>query len=217
MANLENKIAVITGGVQPVTLALAKQLTAEGVKAVAVLVAQEAQLQELEGERVHGFVCNIGDFDDVTRCFDAIKEQLGAVDILINNPNARCEKTLLETTPEEWNAVLAINTHSLFYCCKQVFADMKERRTGKVINITSPALFGMKGDAAFAVSKATVLGFNGAISRETERYTTTCHAVTPAGNATAQEVAEAVCVLLSESGRFAHGQNITVTHSFLEM
>lgn len=219
MGKLDNKIAVITGGLQPNSLAMAKKLAQEGAK-VAVLTpnaAEDAAQIRAQGETCHAYQCDIADFADVTACFNKIKETLGDVDILINNPNAACHKSLLETTPEEWNRVLAINVHSLFYCCKQVYADMKARRTGKVINFSDDAMLGVTDNAAYAITMGSAVGFTGTCAREGEKYTMTACSVTPAANATPEEVADTVALLASEEGRVFHGQHLKVTHSWLEV
>ena len=220
MGKVDNKIAVITGGAQPNSLAMANKLAQEGAKAVVILTAnaaQDAAQIQAQGAACYAYQCDIASFEDVTRCFSEIKANLGDVDILINNPNATCNKSLLETTPEEWNRVLAINVHSLFYCCKQVYADMKERRTGKVINFSDDAMLGVAGNAAYAITMGSAVGFTGTCAREGEKYTMTACSVTPAANATPEEVANTVAMLASEEGRVFHGQHLKVTHSWLEV
>jgi acetoacetyl-CoA reductase len=215
MAKFTDKIAVITGGVQDTTMAMVKKFTAEGAK-VAVLVRAEADAETVKAAGAAAYLCNIGSFDEVTATFDKIKAEMGPVDILVQNPNASCRKTLLDTTPEEWAAVLAENTHSLFYCAKQVFADMKERQTGKVINFGSYTAMGVKENFAHAVTKAATMGFHGSCARETEKYTVTANCINPAYNATAEEVADLVMLVASEEGRVLHGQILTATHSLVE-
>ena len=220
MGKVTGKIAVITGGAQPNSLAMAKKLAEEGAKAVVILTknaAEDAAQIKAQGEACYAYQCNIADFADVTRCFDAIKAELGDIDVLINNPNAACHKTLLETTPEEWNEVLGINVHSLFYCCKQVYADMKARKTGKVINFSNDAMMGVAGNAAYAITMGSAVGFTGTCAREGEKYTMTACSLTPASNATPEEVANTVAMLVSEDGRAFHGQHLKVTHSWLDM
>lgn len=212
MGKLENKIAVITGGTQPNSLAIATRFAQEGAKVFILVNGASENLQD----NVCTLTCNIADFDDVTRCFTALQEEVGYVDILVNNSAVKCEKTVLETTPEEWNQVLAVNTDSIFYCCKQILPQLKERRTGKLINISSPAVSGVAGNAAYAVSMATMLGLHGTMSRETERYTTTCCTLNPAGNATPEEIADAALLAATEEGRILHGQVFSVTHSFVQ-
>lgn len=209
MGKLDNKIAVITGGIQPISLAIANGFARQGAK-VYILVKGE---QETPEESIHTLRCDITDFDDVTRCFAALQEEVGPVDILVNNAEEKCEKTLLETSPEEWEAVMGANTHSIFYCLKQILPQLKERRTGKLINISSPAVSGEAGNAAYVVSKAAMLGVHYTMCRETERYGTICCTLSPAGNATPEEVASTVLLTASEEGRFAHGQILSVTHS----
>lgn len=212
MGKFTDKIVVITGGAQPNSLAMAKEFAGQDAKAVVVLCesAESQAIVREQGAVCQAMVCNIGDFADVTRCFDTIKADIGFVDILICNPNAVCKKTLLETTPQEWNQVLAINVHSLFYCCKQVFADMKARRTGEVILFSDDAAYGTVGNAAYAVTKASALGYNGTCSRESEKYGVTVNTVIPTASATPEDVAKTVALLASEEGRPLHGQVVKV-------
>lgn len=208
MGKFTDKIVVITGGAQDNSLAMAKKFAGEDAKAVIVLCATAEEEATIREQGAVAMSCNIADFEDVTRCFDAIKAEIGFVDVLICNPNAACKKTLLETTPQEWQQVLGINVHSMFYCCKQVFADMKARKTGEVIMFSSDAAMGVAGNAAYAITKASALGYNGSISRECEKYGITCNTVIPAAGATPEDVANTVALLASEEGRPLHGQII---------
>ena len=219
MGKLTGKIAVITGGATAESLAIAKKLAQEEAKAAVILTAsaEDAAAVEAQGAACYAYPCNIGNFEDVTRCFNAIKAELGDIDILINNPNATCPKTLLEMTPAEWNEVLSVNVHSMFYCCKQVFADMKARKTGKIINFSSNDAMGVAGNAASVITKASALGYTGTCARESEKYTITVNSLTPAGNATPEEVADTVALLVSEEGRAFHGQHLKVTHSWVQL
>jgi 2-hydroxycyclohexanecarboxyl-CoA dehydrogenase len=210
MGEFVNKLVVITGGVQPNTLAMVEKYAAAGAK-VAVLTQSEAQIPGAVC-----YLCDIGVYADVEKTFAAIKAELGPVDILIHNPIAACGKTLLETSYEEWDRIMAVNTHSLFYCTKQVAQDMKERQTGELIIFSDPSANGVAGNAAYAVTKGAALGFTFSAARETEKYTITTNAVTPNADATPQEVADAVVLLTSEAGRAFHSQAVKVFHSKLE-
>ncbi len=209
MGELTNKLVVITGGIQPHTVAMTEKYTAAGAK-VAVLTEEAAQLPGAVCYR-----CDIGIYEEVEKTFAAIKADLGFVDILIHNPAAACGKTLLETSYEEWDRIMAVNTHSLFYCTKQVAQDMKERQTGKLIIFSDIAANGVAGNAAYAVTKGSALGFTFSAARETEKYTITTHAVTPNADATAEEIANTVLLLTTEAGRSFHSQAVKVFHSKL--
>lgn len=214
MAKFTDKVVVISGGNQPNSLAMAKKFSGEGAK-VAILTKETAP--EIAASGAVEVLCDIAKFDCVTAAFDKIKAEMGPIDVLICNPNASCPKTLLETTPEEWNEVLAINVHSIFYCCKQVFADMKERKTGEVILFSDDAAFGVAGNAAFAITKASALGIVGSCSRESEKYGVTCNCVTPTVGATPEDVADTVALLASEEGRPLHGQTVKVIKNWTKV
>ena len=214
MAKFTDKVVVISGGNQPNSLAMAKKFVSEGAKVAILTKVEEA---DITAAGAVNYICNIAKFDDVTAAFDKIKAEMGPVDVLICNPNASCPKTLLETTAEEWNEVLAINVHSIFYCCKQVFADMKERKTGEVILFSDDAAFGVAGNAAFAITKASALGIVGSCSRESEKYGVTCNCVTPTVGATPEDVADTVALLASEEGRPLHGQTVKVIKNWTKV
>lgn len=211
MGEFTNKVVVITGGVQPNTLAMAEKYAAAGAK-VTVLCENETQIPGAVCYR-----CDIGVYADVEKTFARIKAEQGPVDILIHNPAAACGKTLLETSYAEWDRIMAVNAHSLFYCTKQVALDMKERKTGELIIFSDPAAYGVKGNAAYAVTKGAALGFTYSAARETEKYTITTNAVTPNDDATPEEVANTVLLLTSEAGRGLHSQAVKVVHSKLEV
>ncbi len=210
MARFTDKVAVISGGNQPNSLAMAKKFSSEGAKVAILTKDAAADTAAFAEAGAKAYACNIAKFDEVTAAFDKIKAELGPVDILVCNPNASCPKTLLETTPAEWNEVLGVNVHSMFYCCKQVFADMKERKTGEVILFSDNAANGVAGNAAFAITSASALGLIGSCSRETEKYGVTCNCVTPTPGATPEEVADTVALLASEEGRALQGQSVKV-------
>ena len=214
MAKFTDKVVVISGGNQPNSLAMAKKFVSEGAKVAILTKTEEAEITAAGAAAV---LCDIAKFDCVTAAFDKIKAEMGPVDVLVCNPNASCPKTLLETTAEEWNEVLAINVHSIFYCCKQVFADMKERKTGEVILFSDDAAFGVAGNAAFAITKASALGIVGSCSRESEKYGVTCNCVTPTAGATPEDVADTVALLASEEGRPLHGQTVKVIKNWTKV
>ena len=202
MAKFTDKVVVISGGNQPNSLAMAKKFVSEGAKVAILTKVEEADITAAGA---------------VNAAFDKIKAEMGPIDVLICNPNASCPKTLLETTAEEWNEVLATNVHSIFYCCKQVFADMKERKTGEVILFSDDAAFGVAGNAAFAITKASALGIVGSCSRESEKYGVTCNCVTPTVGATPEDVADTVALLASEEGRPLHGQTVKVIKNWTKV
>ena len=189
---------------------IARRLVEEEAKVVVLDGDAAAAKAALEGTGADVYACNTSDYEDTIRCFDKIKAELGEVDILVTNPQEHCRKTMVETTPEEWNAIMAADVHSLFYCAKQVCASMKERKSGKVINVSSRSFMGDKGDAAYVVAKAAVHGFTGTLCTEMVKYGVTGNVVTPNDDAAPEDIADAIAFLSSEDSRFAHRLNVTV-------
>ena len=94
---------------------------------------------------------------------------------------------------------------------------MKERKTGEVILFSDDAAFGVAGNAAFAITKASALGIVGSCSRESEKYGVTCNCVTPTVGATPEDVADTVALLASEEGRPLHGQTVKVIKNWTKV
>jgi 3-oxoacyl-[acyl-carrier protein] reductase len=177
---LENKVALVTGGGQGVGRRICLELAGEGVYVVVNdLVAERAQavVGEIEalGGNGHAAAADICDQAQVQRMVDAIAERNGGVDILVNNAGivpARRAKggmapTFLEMPIEDWKQVVDLNMYGMMHCCHAVLPGMRAKKHGKIISIMSEA--GRIGEARLAVysgAKAAMLGFSKAIARE---------------------------------------------------
>jgi NAD(P)-dependent dehydrogenase (short-subunit alcohol dehydrogenase family) len=144
---LDGRIAVITGAGRGFGEQIALELDALGA-AVAVLDIDEAS---------------------VRRAFTAVREQLGPVDILVNNAGIVSQTPFLELTEQAWDRVFQVDYTSMYLTCREVAAGMVDRRTGRIVNISSLAGKrggGILGKTAYAGAKATVNGLTHALARE---------------------------------------------------
>jgi NAD(P)-dependent dehydrogenase (short-subunit alcohol dehydrogenase family) len=178
--NLKGRTAFITGAGQGVGRRIALQLAEEGC-AVAVNdyfpERAAAVVREIEaaGGRAAAAPADITDKAQVDAAIDAAASALGPIDILVNNAGVTVERrakggmapTFLETEPEDWQKVIALNIWGMLHCCHRVLPGMRERRWGRIVNIMSEA--GRAGEARLAVysgAKAAMLGFGKAIAQE---------------------------------------------------
>src|SRR5437588_1211540 len=170
---LKNKTAIVTGGTKGIGRGIAEALVREGVSVCISARHQDDidqavdQLNRLGGGRAIGFVCDVRDYDQVKALVDHAVNQLGGLDILINNAGIGIFETVAETSPEDFRAVLETNVFGVFYCCHEAIPLMKEQGGGYIINISS--LAGTNAHprmAAYNASKFALNGFSEALMQE---------------------------------------------------
>jgi 3-oxoacyl-[acyl-carrier protein] reductase len=124
----------------------------------------------------------VSKLEDVERALDNIVSQLGTVDILVNNAGVLRSTTPLEAIPEdEWDLVLNVNLKGVFLLTKAVLPIMRQKRYGKIVNISSSAGRSTSelGGAHYTASKAGVLGFTRHTAREYGQYGINVNSVCP--------------------------------------
>ena len=178
--NLKGRTAFITGAGQGVGRRIALQLAEEGCQvAVNDFFAERAAAVVAEitgaGGRAFAAAADITDRAQVESAFDTAAAALGPIDILVNNAGVTVERrakggmapTFVETAPEDWEKIIALNIWVMLHCCHRVLPGMQQRRWGRIVNIMSEA--GRAGEARLAVysgAKAAMLGFAKAIAQE---------------------------------------------------
>lgn len=146
--NLKDQVALVTGGGRGLGRAFAHALAAEGA-VVSVTARTRSQVEETVksiedlGGRAVSIVGDVSNSDDIERMVSITEEQLGPVDLLVNNAGVGGEvKPDWETDPENWWRTLEINLKGPYLCTRRVLPGMVERGKGKVINISSGAVQG---------------------------------------------------------------------------
>src|SRR3954462_5169031 len=163
--DLQNKIAIVTGGSKGIGRGIAEALVGEGVS-VCISARHQAEIDEAVNQlaskgkgRAIGFVCDVRDYDQVKALTDHAVDEFGGLDILINNAGIGIFKTVAETSPEDFRAVLETNVFGVFYCCHEAIPRMKQRGGGYIINISS--LAGTNAHPRLAAYNASKFGLNG--------------------------------------------------------
>jgi len=185
--NLQNKIALITGGGRGIGRAIAFAFAREGASvAVAARSAdQVAQVaSEVAGEfstRAMPITCDVAKLDSVAQMFATLNTAFGrGPDILVNNAGIAESAPLAKTDDELWRRHLAINLDGTFYCMRAALPGMIERGWGRIINIASIAgKTGAPYIAAYSASKHGVLGLTRSVSQEVASKGVTVNAICP--------------------------------------
>ena len=183
MAELDGKVAVVTGGNRGIGQAISSALAEAGAK-VAVIARTDERAADaaaaLAGEGHIGFACDVADGASVDAMVKAVEQQMGSLDILVNNAGVTDDNLLLRLSDEAWDRVLDTNLKGAFHTMRAAARGMMRRRDGRIINVSSVVgISGNRGQANYAASKAGLIGLTRSVARELASRGILCNAVAP--------------------------------------
>jgi NAD(P)-dependent dehydrogenase (short-subunit alcohol dehydrogenase family) len=187
---LTGKVALITGGNKGLGKAMALALAEAGARLVLVsrnleLLDQTACEIRNQGGEVDVFGGDVTDEDQVRALEREVSEQVGSVQILINNAGINIRKPVTEFTLEEWRRVMNTNLTGVFLMCRSFVPRMKGRGYGRILNMTSiMSHVALPERTAYAASKAGLLGFTKALALELAPEKITVNGISPGPFAT---------------------------------
>lgn len=237
------RVALVTGGMGGLGEAICIKLAALGYKVVTTHSPGNARaaewLQNMQnmGYGFRAFPCDVADFDSCKACIDQVTNEVGPVDVLVNNAGITRDMTFRKMTKEDWDAVIRTNLDSVFNMTKQVMDGMVERKWGRVINVSSVnGQKGAFGQTNYSAAKAGMHGFTKALALEVARNGVTVNTISPGYIGTKmvtaipqeildskilpqipvsrlgkpEEIAGLVAYLASEEAAFVTGANISI-------
>jgi 2-hydroxycyclohexanecarboxyl-CoA dehydrogenase len=172
---LEGKKAIVTGAGKGIGKAIALELAGRGVDiAVCDLnpdtAARTAQEVESLGRQALALPVDVADSQAVAEAVDRVLQAFGQIDILVNNAGWDKIQPFVDTTPEFWDKVIAINYKGVLNFSHAVGKHMAERKGGKIVNIASDAgRVGSLGETVYAGAKGGVIAFTKSLAREMAR------------------------------------------------
>ncbi|MDX9945268.1 MAG: acetoacetyl-CoA reductase, partial [Azonexus sp.] len=126
------------------------------------------------------YPCDVTDFDSAKACVEAVTQEVGPVDVLVNNAGITRDMTFKKMTKADWDAVMSTNLDSVFNMAKQVMDGMVERKWGRVINVSSVnGQKGAFGQTNYSAAKAGMHGFTKALALEVARAGVTVNTISP--------------------------------------
>ena len=185
-ADLEGRVALVTGASRGIGASIASSLAKAGAKVgvnyhtsreAAAKVAEKIAQSGGEALLVEG---DVADETSVESVVKQVMERWGKIDILVNNAGINRDRLLLRMSLEDWDQVLDVNLRGTFLCSKFVMPGMIKQRSGRIVNISSVVgLSGNPGQANYAAAKAGLIGFTKAVAREVASRNVTVNAVAP--------------------------------------
>lgn len=167
--NIENKVAIVTGGSKGIGASIVKKLAQNGYIVVLNYNKSEKEAKEIENkfDNVYAFKADISNYDEVKALVDFTINKFKKIDLLINNAGIDLIKTINDTKIEEFDKVLKTNLYSAFYTSKEVSKYMINNKSGKIINISSIwGIIGSSCEMAYSVSKAGLDAMTKSLAKE---------------------------------------------------
>ena len=187
MKDLKNRVALVTGGSRGIGAAVATALAKAGAD-VAVNYRERADAANAvcseitgTGRKAIAIQADVSVAADVRRMATKVEEQLGGVGILVNNAGIAHPRKLEVITEAEWDEVLTVNLKSVFLVTQAVVGGMRQRKWGRIINLSSVAAqTGGAVGAHYAASKAGIIGLTHSCASSLIRDGITVNAIAPA-------------------------------------
>jgi len=164
MSGFENKIAAITGGGLGIGRAAAKAFAMAGTKVAVIDInltdAEETvKLIEMDGGEAIALTADIAQETQVNGIFQELERKWRRLDILVNNAGIYRQGDAISTSLDDWNIVMSVNLTGAFLCSREAVRLMLKNDNGVIVNVASEAgLVGIKGQTAYNVSKAALIG-----------------------------------------------------------
>jgi 3-oxoacyl-[acyl-carrier protein] reductase len=241
----QNEVAVVTGSGQGIGAAIARKLFIEGCRIVVLDINEttaweSAQSIDPTGSRSLALSCDISSETSVNQALSKIKEKFGTIDILVNNAGITSDAIFHKMSLEQWQRVINVNLTGTFLMTQAVIPYMREKKSGRIVNISSTSAYGNIGQANYSSTKAGVIGLTKTLAKELGRYNITVNAIEPgvietdmlksvpqsikdgwlkvmplARMGQPEDIANAVCFLATDEAGFITGVELPVCGGFM--
>ncbi|TIX48994.1 acetoacetyl-CoA reductase [Alteraurantiacibacter aquimixticola] len=216
------RVAIVTGGTRGIGKAICESLKADGMTVVANYAGNDEKARAFTEETgIPAYKFDVADYDAVQAACAKIAEDVGPIDVLVNNAGITRDGTLLKMSQEDWMDVVNTNLGGCFNLAKACFAHMRDQKWGRIINIGSiNGQAGQYGQVNYAAAKSGIHGFTKALAQEGARFGITVNAIAPGYidtdmvAAVPENVLEKIVAKIPV-GRLGHAEEIARGVSFL--
>jgi acetoacetyl-CoA reductase len=217
------RVAVVTGGTRGIGEAISIALKNKGFRVAATYAGNDAAARQFQaGTGIPVYKWDVADYAACEKGIAGVTRELGPIDVLVNNAGITKDGMLHRMTKENWDAVMHTNLDSVFNMTRLVIDGMRNRKFGRVINISSiNGRKGQMGQANYSAAKAGLLGFTKAVAQENAARGVTVNVIAPGYIATEmvaampKEVLETKVLPLIPVGRLGAADEIARCVTFL--
>jgi 3-oxoacyl-[acyl-carrier protein] reductase len=182
MSRYADRVVVVTGAARGIGAGTAKRFAEEGAS-VAVLDLQEdaaaKTAESLGAERAIGVACNVAETDSVEAAVSRVVEELGKVDVLVNNAGVTRDNLLFKMTDDDWDTVMSVHLRGSFLMSRAVQKHMVAAKYGKILNLSSVSALGNRGQANYSAAKMGLQGLTRTLAIELGPFGVNVNAVAP--------------------------------------
>ncbi len=175
------RVALVTGGTRGIGAAISVGLKDAGYKVAASYAGNDEAANAFKAETgILVYKWDVGDFDACQAGVRQVEADLGPIEVLVNNAGITRDGMFHRMEPEHWNAVIRTNLNSLFNMTRPVIDGMRDRKFGRIINISSVnGQKGQMGQSNYSAAKAGLIGFTKALAQENAFKGITVNAIAP--------------------------------------
>lgn len=237
MTESMSRTALVTGGVTGIGAATCVALKKAGYQVASTFFGNGADAKLFHDKTgILVYEWNVAVFEDCQRGVEEIAKAIGPIEILVNNAGITRDVTLHKMTYEQWRSVIDVDLGGCFNMCRSVIGSMRERRFGRIVNISSiNGLAGQFGQTNYAAAKAGIIGFTKSLALEGAARGITVNVIAPGYTDTAmvaavpqdilkkivaavpigrlakpEEIARAVVFLVSDDSGFITGETLSI-------
>jgi 3-oxoacyl-[acyl-carrier protein] reductase len=225
-SGLQGRVALVTGASRGIGRAIAERLAADGADLAIVartaeaLAATKGEVEKL-GRRCLALALDVADGKAVADAVKRVAEEMGRLDIVVNNAGVTRDGLLMRMSEEDWNTVLAVDLTAAFHVCKAASRALARSPAGRIVNVSSIiGVIGNAGQCNYAAAKAGLFGLTRSLAKELGGRKVTANAICPGfieTDMTSKLPAEMKQKLLGQVaiGRFGSGADVAGVVAFL--
>lgn len=179
---MQKRIAIVTGAGKGIGKAISQRLSEDGFFVVLVDVDKSSgdnAVVEIGWEKASFYQADISNEKQVIELFQSIEKKYGRIDVLVNNAGIIRDNMIWNMGAVDFDLVINVNLKGTWLMCREAAKKMKEQVAGRIINISSRAWMGNRGQTNYSASKAGVIGLTRALALELGKYNVAVNAVAP--------------------------------------